>query len=329
MSGAPTEPAADARAAARAAAWARHHRRRSRRAWRQRNIVFPLEAGLARAILAMGRRMPIDWVSGFGGFCGAVASRLIPRLVRDIEGRLAELGWPAEAARHGAREAVINFGRTLAEYAVVQRLWDAGRVRVDAPDAVEAAMRSGRPVVVVSGHFSNWEALLVTAAGIGLRIGVFYRPQKNPVIDGILKRIRRRFVTALMEKGQRGLRDAVTHLRDGGAVGILVDERSGGEVTMPSKSDEPGLPLRIAVRLARTNGAVLLPVRLAREGGARFVLTSAAPLALPATASVSDELAVARWIDRWLASQVAARPQDWAWIGRVDGLAARLSGRRR
>ncbi|MCA8907480.1 MAG: hypothetical protein KDA64_06270 [Rhodospirillaceae bacterium] len=321
MSRAPTGAESEAEILARLA------RRRSRRAWRQRNFIFPLQAGLVRAALALGRRMPIDWVSAFGSFCGSLLGRLVPRMVRDIEARLIDLGWPAEAAHRGAREAVKNLGRTLAEYAVVQRLWDAGRVRNNLSEELEAALRSGRPVLVVSGHFSNWEALLVTASGIGLRIGVFYRPQKNPVIDAILKRIRRRFVTALMEKGPRGLRDAVSHLREGNAVGILVDERTAGEVSMPSKTKEPGLPLRIAVRLARASGAVLLPVRLAREGGARFVLTGATPLALPATASESDELAVACWIDRWLAAQVAAQPTDWAWIGRVDNLAARISGR--
>ena len=303
---------------------ARAWRRKQRREWRRRHLWFPLEGAIIGALVAVGGRLPIDWMSAFGAVAGRLAGRLAPRAVRNPEVRLRALGWSPEAANATARDVVAAFGRTFAEYAVVHRLWQAGRVAVAGGEHLVAARQSGRPVIFVSGHFANWEVLLVAAAGQGFRIANFYRPQANVAIDVLLQRIRLRSVSGLLRKGHHGVREALAYLRTGGAVGILVDERSGGQVSAPAKAGGPGAPLRIAVRLAEASGAVLLPVHIRRLGGARFMLTCGAPVLPDPIADAAVEASVARSIDRWLADRIAERPQDWAWLSRVDDLPERL-----
>ena len=298
--------------------------RRRRLIWRRTHIWYPLEYALVWTLVACGRLLPIDWVSAVGGGVGRLAARVAKEQTAAVCIRLQALGWSAEAARAGAIRHWVDLGRTILEYAVVDRLWQSGRIRVDWHPALVEHLRAGRPMIFVSGHFSNWEATLVTAAGLGFRTAAFYRPQRNPHIDRLLQRIRLRSVNRLLVKGQRGLRDAVAHLRGGGAIGILVDERSANAVATPARAGAVGIPLRVTARLAKAGGATLLPLRLTRTGRARFVLKTGEPLVIAPDADEDAELAAAARLDRWIAAEIRSDPVGWAWLGRVDDLVERL-----
>ncbi|YCM46033.1 hypothetical protein V2O64_08390 [Verrucomicrobiaceae bacterium 227] len=91
---------------------------------------------------------------------------------------------------------------------------------------LEAAKRGG--VVLVLPHMGNWEllaqALFLTKGKI--RVGTHYRPLNNGLINGIIKRRRKKRGLVLFAKQDSTLR-LTNFVREGGILGILADQRVG------------------------------------------------------------------------------------------------------
>ncbi len=90
-----------------------------------------------------------------------------------------------------------------------------------------AAKRGG--IVLVVPHMGNWEllaqALFLTKEKI--RVGTHYRPLNNTLINGIIKRRRKKRGLVLFAKQDSTLR-LTNFVREGGVLGILADQRVGG-----------------------------------------------------------------------------------------------------
>lgn len=90
-----------------------------------------------------------------------------------------------------------------------------------------AAAKSGGIVLVVP-HMGNWEllaqALFLTKEQI--RVGTHYRPLNNTLINGIIKRRRKKRGLVLFAKQDSTLR-LTNFVREGGVLGVLADQRVG------------------------------------------------------------------------------------------------------
>ena len=295
-------------------------RRKAWQRWRRRWIRYPIEGLLAGVLIYGLRVLPIDWASALGAAVMRVYGYANRRVVRELATRLEAMGYPPETATGAARQAIADTGRTVCEYAVMDRLWDAGRIEVRGFEAFRAAHRPGRPIICFSGHFANWEMLPVGAIRVGLPIVAFFRPPSNRFVDEMLQRRRRRCGVGLVKKGTSGIRDAIALLSAGGCLGILVDERVASGVPAPSLGRPIAPAVRLLARLATRSGALLLPARTERLGGATFRLHCFDPIDVAVSDSEATVDALARRIDDWLEAQVRARPDQWLWLPRSERL---------
>ncbi len=95
-------------------------------------------------------------------------------------------------------------------------------------DLLKETMADGRGLVLLLSHMGNWELLsrIVNFFPEGSQTGAFYRPLNNPLLDERIRRRREADGTRMFSK-----HDSFHHvtglLRQGGAVGILADQRVG------------------------------------------------------------------------------------------------------
>ncbi|HEX5789802.1 MAG TPA: hypothetical protein VFY13_01560, partial [Luteolibacter sp.] len=106
-------------------------------------------------------------------------------------------------------------------------------LEVENPELFEEAIAKGRGVVLLLSHMGNWELLsrLIHFFPAGTRVGAFYRPLNNPLMDHKVLRRREEDGTRMFSK-RDSFHQASGFLREGGVVGILADQRVGrqGEV---------------------------------------------------------------------------------------------------
>ena len=176
--------------------------------------VGPLPRGAALAIGArLGRlaRSPL-------GLRRAVADENLARAFPDLS--------PDERERIAVR-MFEHFGRMTVESLRVAAT--AGREVVplvdvgDALGVVRDLIRRGKGLLVLAGHFGNWEVAAAYMAAHGMPVTAVWKPQANPYVARYLDGLRRRLgVRAIpMPEARLGVRTA---LQEGRLVALIADQ---------------------------------------------------------------------------------------------------------
>ncbi len=179
-------------------------------------------------------------------------------------------------------------------------------------DQVEAAQAAGRGVLLIGGHFGNWElsALLVS---LRAPFSGLYKPPRSSRVDAALTRSRARFGARLIATGSPAMRIMLRELNQGGIVGLLMDQlpRQGEGVHAPFFG-QPALSMRLVQRLAqRTGCATILTTCIRLPGGRGWSLRFET---LPDTISGSDAVASATAMNRPLEQHIRSHPAQYLWL---------------
>jgi KDO2-lipid IV(A) lauroyltransferase len=93
-------------------------------------------------------------------------------------------------------------------------------------DLVRAWVATGRPRLVLTGHFGNWEILAYVTGLVGFRGGIVARRLDNPYLHHFLARFRRRTGLVLLDKNADYGR-ILRVLERGEGVGMVGDQDAG------------------------------------------------------------------------------------------------------
>lgn len=219
---------------------------------------------------------------------------------------------PEEVARL-CRKVPDNVGRMMIEmYSGAEFVARATRTPLIGPGvaALKEAQATGRPVVLVSGHFGNFNAARPAIAAMGLKVGAFYRPMNNPYFNEHYVRAMESMSSPLFARDKAGMGAMLRFLRSGGVVGILIDQHmSNGE-----RLTFLGHPARTALsaaELALRYDALLLPGYVIRKpDGLNFDIVMDEPV------PHSDARTMTQSLNDGLERMVRAHIDQWFWIHR-------------
>lgn len=282
-----------------------------RSVWRQRAAWVP-----AAAALGIARALPWRARVAFGGWLGRRIVTGVPKFRRRVEANLAyvlpELDAPARARI--AAETGETFGRTFVEIFSMaefkaRRPW--GEAQGPGLQAAREARAAGRPVLLVTGHFGQWEAGRAAAAeALGGEVAGVYRPLNNPYLDAPYVRELELGGRPMFPKGPAGLRGLLGHLAKGGAVAMLVDQYDR-RAPLLDFLGRPAPSLTLAADLALRTGAALIPgYGLRAADGLTMQVTLEAPIPHTTAAEMTQAL------NDSLAAQVRAHPGQYFWLHR-------------
>jgi KDO2-lipid IV(A) lauroyltransferase len=140
-------------------------------------------------------------------------------------------------------------------------------VQIPADRLLVDYLLSGRPVLLVTGHFGNWELASYVLGLLGFRSYAVARPLDNPYLDRFLRRFREHTGQRLLSK-HGDLERMQEVLASGGILGTLGDQDAGAR----------GLFVEFFGRPASTHKAIAL---LALEYRAPLLVCGAARIAHP------------------------------------------------
>ena len=186
-----------------------------------------VEYALARTLETAVATLPEGAADGVGRRIGRTVHALgIRRKVVESNLRLAfpeaSDAWIAETTRKayehlGRESAAILRLSTLDPKAIVARTEPEGW------DELEEARREGRGVILVTGHYGNWEIAAATVASRGIPIAAIVRRQGNRLVDARLDGLRRRLGVETITQREAPSR-VPRILRKNGVVGIVGDQ---------------------------------------------------------------------------------------------------------
>ena len=284
-----------------------------------KRLRYWLETAGFLAVIGFFRLFDIDRASAFGGWIGRTLVAPTPMSRLAIDNLKAAFPEKSPAEITGIVRAMWdNLGRVMAEYAHLDKLHLDGpdpRITIDGLDILDAAIASGKGILLVSGHFANWEIMPFAARDYGITGGVIVRPANNPHVNRWLERARiRNGMAEQIPKGASGTRRIFSLLRKGEAALLLVDQRASEGITIPFFGRDAfttPAPAALAIKL----GAVVVPASNERAGGARFRMTVHKPIEPPNTGDPDrDLLEFTAAMTRFIEERVRERPHEWLWI---------------
>lgn len=286
--------------------------RMAKRAATRTDFVINLAVrGFIGIALALPYRMRVP-------FMGWVMARIAAPLAgwdKRIRANLRHI-WPdlpETRVRELVRRVPDNFGRSYIEI----YSGDAFKARVrdiaftgPGVAALEEAGKNNRPVILITGHFGNYDAPRAALIARGYKVGGLYNPMSNPYFNAHYVAAISHLGTPVFERGRKGLAEMVRFLKAGGMVGMVADHfmKHGVPLDFIGK---PALTALSGAEMAVKYGALVIPIYGIRQpDGLSFDIRVETPI------PHSDPETMTQAMNDSLSVLVRQHPEQWFWIHR-------------
>ncbi len=219
------------------------------------------------------------------------------------------------------RESMLNLGRMAAELAHLPRLSDEQlreMVRFEDEAWWREAITWERPtgVLILSGHFGNWELQVYAHGRRGHPITMVHRPIRNPLIDRWLNEFRARAGTRLIRK-HHGAGQVLRALREKALLVIPFDQNSTRGLGV--FVDFFGLPASTNAGIARIGlraDAPIVPGFMVRQGRSARHVIHVLPIINPEHTGdpKADVLRTTAQLSAIFEDMVRRHPEQWLWV---------------
>lgn len=251
-------------------------------------------------------------------FLGVVMARLVGPVAGYLKRAEAHVAFAMpelslQDRRRIALQGLNNAGRTLIEnYSTRAFLARQKGAEIEGPGlkAMEDAAKAGRPVILVTGHFGNYEAVRAALVGRGYDVGGLYRNMANPYFNDHYVRTMQAFGGPVFAQGRKGTAGFVRHLKSGGQLVLLFDQHVRDAPVL----DFMGHPAHTAIsaaELALRYNAALIPFYGIRcADGFNFDCVMEEPI------PHSDAETMTQAMNDSMSAQIRAHPDQWLWVAR-------------
>lgn len=176
---------------------------------------------------------------------------------------------------------------------------------------VSQALKSGRGVVLLTGHLTSME-LSGHILGSYINIGAMYRPMKNKLMDKIIKKARSQRLSPLFQRDD--IRTMARALKNGHAVWYGFDQNYGKQhsVFVPFFGI-PTATITTTSRFAKMGDAIVIPYFPFRTKNGRYLIEIQPPLDnFPSRNLEEDTLR----LNAILEEAILKTPEQYLWIHR-------------
>lgn len=291
-------------------------------------MKFPEELSLARFVsprywptwlllgfLHLAARLPPRAQQSLGRVLGRLLRHVKRREAR-VAARNLELCFPSLAPderRTLLRRHFESVGLSFVEMGVgwftpIDRL--LSRVAIHGREHLDRAFADGKGALLFAAHFTTLEVGVAVLEAIAPRASCMYRPQRNAMMDVMIRRGRHRFAKEQIPRDN--VRALVRSLRDNFAVVYLPDQTTLGKQSelMPFFG-EPAVTNTATSKLAGISGAAVLPYFFRRLPDGDYRIDIGPPLEeFPSDSPLEDT----RRLFALLEDYIRLAPEQYLWL---------------
>lgn len=249
-----------------------------------------------------------------GAWCARRALLNVPSLRNRVLGNLENIYPEMDASERKALLVRIasNLGWTVSEILHAKDfLKETDRIHVSGDEGLQAllnAQKAGKPAIGVSGHFGPWEAIRTVFKQHGVTSGGIYRPMHNRFTNIDMLKNYEVFGTPMFPKGPSGTRGVVKHLRGGGMLSLVHDQKISDGVLLDFMG-KPASTSTVIADLALKYKAPLVPAYAIRAPDKKSIEVVFEP-----PLEHTDSTTMAQQLNDSLAARIRENPDHWYWL---------------
>ena len=279
-----------------------------------KNFVYFIEFVIIIIFFLIFRIIGYKAASNFGFFIGKVFGpkfRSKKTIVDNIRNYKSSL-------KNNEIEIIIkkmwgNYGRILAEYPYIsgfrkKRL--EKYIDIKGRENLEKIKKMGKPVVFISGHFSNFELMAMIIEREGIELSAVYRPLNNKFLNIIMEYIRKKYICKnQIKKGLRGVKEALSYFKKGKSLAIMIDQRVSEGIDSKFFGKD-AFTTTIPAQFVKKFDCIIQPVHIERINDFYFRIFFDSHLRFDKN---QDLKYITDKLNLWLEGKIIKNPDQWIW----------------
>ena len=206
-----------------------------------------------------------------------------------------------------------NYGRIFSEYPHLINFKNnklSKYLMIEGAEYLEEIKIKKKPVVFISGHFSNFELMAMQLENSGIDIAAIYRPLNNTFLNSTIEKIRINHICKnQIPKGKSGSRKILEFFKKGTSIALMIDQRVSEGVKV-NFFNRPAYTTSIPAQLSKKFECEIVPVYIERIENYFFNISINKPLKFEKTDSIEK---ITEKLNNILESMISKNPNQWIW----------------
>ena len=216
-------------------------------------------------------------------------------------------------AKDIARDMWNNYGRTLSEYMFIKDFRNNklnSNIIIEGNEILEKIKIEKKPVIFISGHFSNFELMAMQIEKSGINLSAVYRPLNNIFLNVLMERIRKKYICKnQIKKGTRGVRELLRLYKKGYSIALMIDQRVS-EGIKSKFFNENAFTTTIPAQFIKKFNCKVVPIYIERHNNINFNIKIEKPIEFSRDESTEK---ITRILNIWLEKMILKNPGKWIW----------------
>ncbi len=206
-----------------------------------------------------------------------------------------------------------NYGRIFAEYMFIKDFREgylSSKIQLEGQDIINEIKKNNQQVVFISGHLSNFELMAMHLEKSGINLCAIYRPLNNIFLNGIMEKIRQKYICKnQIKKGIGGLKKLISLKKRNFSTALMIDQRVS-EGIISNFFNDHALTTTIPAQLVKKFNIAIVPVYIERIEGISFKIKINKPINFSKDTPIKK---ITGELNQILEKMIISKPEQWIW----------------
>tara|TARA_B100001093_G_C26804123_1_gene1004730 strand:+ start:965 stop:1822 length:858 start_codon:yes stop_codon:yes gene_type:complete len=209
------------------------------------------------------------------------------------------------------RDMWSNYGMTFVEYIFLDKFKKKNNhIKILGEQILNDIYKKNKPVIFVSGHFSNFELMSMEITKKDIALATIYRPLNNFFLNPFMEYLRKKYVcNKQIKKGLVGVKEAIRYIRENHSIALMIDQRvSEGEKI--NFFNEDAFTTTLPAQLAMKFDLDIVPIFIDRSNENLFEMEVFEPININ---KLNNKIEITKKLNLILEKMIIKKPNYWIW----------------
>lgn len=206
-----------------------------------------------------------------------------------------------------------NYGRVFSEYMFIKNyrnnLFDT-HITIRGLEILREIKKNNKPVIFISGHFSNFELMAMALEKHEIKLAAIYRPLNNFFLNFLMEKIRKDHICKYqIKKGLGGIREIIRLNQNGFSTALMIDQRVSQGIKA-NFFNQQAFTTTIPAQLVKKYNFPVVPLFIERYENIKFKITIQKPIYFSKS---TTEKEITEKLNSLIEKMILFKPGQWIW----------------